>query len=404
MIRKLRVRFIVLSMCSLLAVLTLIMGCVNILNYRKIVQDADMVLSVLAENSGAFPGKKEAFPKSMSPELPYESRFFTVLLDHTGQPVLVDTGRIAAVDTDTAISYAKELFSQDTARGFFGHYRYVRQALETGVRIIFRDCGRNLSTFRSFIVTSLIISLFGLVAVCALIILFSARIVRPVLESYEKQKQFITDAGHEIKTPLTIIDADAEVLQADIGDNEWLEDIRAQTRRLAALTNDLIYLSKMEEADRKLQMIEFPFSDMVMETAQSFQALARTQEKSFLCQIQPMVPLCGDERALRQLVSILLDNALKYTGEGGSIRFTLQRQARVLHLEVWNTTRQPVSTGNLDMLFDRFYRMDRSRSSQTGGYGIGLSIAKAIVAAHKGKISAVSRDGKSLSIHVFLPI
>ena len=224
------------------------------------------------------------------------------------------------------------------------------------------------------------------------------------MESYEKQKQFITDAGHEIKTPLTIIDADAEVLQADIGDNEWLEDIRAQTRRLAALTNDLIYLSKMEEADRKLQMIEFPFSDMVMETAQSFQALARTQEKSFLCQIQPMVPLCGDERALRQLVSILLDNALKYTGEGGSIRFTLQRQARVLHLEVWNTTRQPVSTGNLDMLFDRFYRMDRSRSSQTGGYGIGLSIAKAIVAAHKGKISAVSRDGKSLSIHVFLPI
>ena len=404
MIRKLRMRFIGLSMCSLLVVLGLIVGSINILNYRKIIRDADTVLSLLADNSGVFPRRNEAFPKSMSPELPYESRFFTVVLDHEGLPVAVDTGRIAAVDTDTAISYAQKLFAQDASRGFSGHYRYIRQPLGTGVRMIFLDCGRNLSTFRSFLVTSLVISLSGLLAVFLLIILLSARIVRPVLESYEKQKQFITDAGHEMKTPLTIIDADAEVMQSDVGENEWLEDIRTQTRRLAALTNDLIFLSKMEETDRRLRMIEFPFSDVVAEEAQSFQAPAKTKGIFFSCRIQPMLSLCGDEKALRQLVSILLDNALKYAGEGGGISVSLQRQGRAVNLTVYNTTSEPVSRENLDRIFERFYRMDQSRNSQTGGHGIGLSIAKAIVTAHRGKISAASVDGQSLTISVSLPV
>ena len=156
-------------------------------------------------------------------------------------------------------------------------------------------------------------------------------------ESYEKQKRFITDAGHELKTPLTVIDADAEILSMDLGENEWLIDIQTQTRRLAELTNDLILLSRMEEDRAPVAMIEFPISDLAEEMVRSFQALARTQEKTFTSRIEPMLSYKGDEKSLRQLLSILLDNALKYSEPGGTISLELGRQGKNLHLSVYNT-------------------------------------------------------------------
>ena len=224
-----------------------------------------------------------------------------------------------------------------------------------------------------------------------------------VLESYEKQKRFITDAGHEIKTPVTIIDADAEVLAMDLGENEWLRDIQLQTKRLAALTKDLVFLSRMEEDRAPVAIIEFPISDLAEEMVRSFQALARTQEKTFTSRIKPMLSYKGDEKSLRQLLSILLDNALKYSEPGGTISLELGRQGKNLHLSVYNTC--PVmEREHLAHLFDRFYRTDSSRNSQTGGYGLGLSIAAAITAAHRGRISASTEDGHSLRITVTLPV
>lgn len=407
MIKRLRARFILLSMGSLLLVLTLILGSVNLVSYRQIVQDADGILDLLAENGGLFPLPEFSRPgghaDKLSPELPYEARYFSVLLGADGAVCSVDTGRIAAVDPQSAARYALEVLAAGRTRGFSGIYRYILQDCDEGTRVIFLDCGRSLSTFQTFLFSSLGISLFGVLAVLLLILLLSGRIIRPVSQSYEKQRRFITDAGHEIKTPLTIIDADAEVLQADIGENEWLEDIRKQTKRLAALTNDLIYLSRMEETQNRLQAIDFPLSDLVEETAQSFQLLARAQGKHFDMHIEPMLSFCGDEAALRQLISILLDNALKYTAEGGHIRLSLERQARTLRLCVFNETATPIPREALAHMFDRFYRADPSRSTQTGGYGIGLSIARAIVAAHKGKLSATSQDGHSLLMCVTLP-
>ena len=232
-------------------------------------------------------------------------------------------------------------------------------------------------------------------------LLFSGRIIKPVSISYEKQKQFITDAGHELKTPISIIDADAEVLGMEVGENEWLQDIRRQTERLATLTGDLISLSRLEE-QAPLQMITFPFSDMVEETAHSFLARAKQQNKSLTLSVEPMLSLCGDEKALTQLVTILLDNALKYSDDGGHIDLSLSHSGKSVRLTVENSS-ETVDTAQLPQLFDRFYRGDRSRSSQTGGYGLGLSIAKAIVQAHKGKIAASSRDGHSVLITVTLP-
>ena len=189
----------------------------------------------------------------------------------------------------------------------------------------------------------------------------------------------------------------------ECGENQWISDIRRQAQRLTGLTNDLIYLSRMEEEQPKLQLIEFPLSDVAEEMAQSFHALARSQEKEFSLHIQPMLSYTGDEKAIRQLLSILLDNALKYSPAGGQLELRLEKQGRTLLLTVSNTSAQPIEPGKLPHLFDRFYRTDQSRSSQTGGYGLGLSIARSIVLAHKGKIRAESPDGRTLTFVIHLP-
>ena len=407
MIKKLRIKFIALSMFSLLLVLFIIMGSINILNYQDIVKDADSVLSILKSNNGAFPkmeeprGKHDS-PKPLSPETPYESRFFSVLMSREGEVISVDTGKIAAVDTATAMEYAESLWERQENQGFIGDYRYTFQETDEGTRIIFLDCGRTLSTFRSFLFTSCGISLLGLLAVFTLLALLSGRIIKPFSESYEKQKRFITDAGHELKTPLTSIDADADVLSMEFGENEWIQDIQSQTKRLASLTNDLILLARMDEGTKQVQKIDFPFSDLASEMVQSFQALALQQNKTFSSRIQPMLSLCGDEKSLRQLLSILLDNALKYSDPEGAISLSLEKSGKSIRLTVFNTV-ENISPESLPHLFERFYRADPSRNSQTGGYGIGLSIAKAIVTSHKGKITASSPDGRSLQVVVVLP-
>lgn len=408
MIRKLKIKFTVLSMTALLVLLCVIVAGMNILNYNAVVQDADDILGVLSLNRGSFPDfdgdKKGDMPKNMSPETPYESRYFSVLMTDDAEVILIDTSRIKAVDTKEAITYAEEAIQRNTSRGFIGNYRFFCDANGETIRLTFLDCGRKLDSFRTFLLASIAMALGGFAIFFFVILFFSGKILRPVAESYEKQKRFITDAGHEIKTPLTIIKADIDVLEMELGENEWLEDIQKQSQRLSSLTNDLVYLSRMEEADTPLPMIEFPLSDVVSETAASFQALAQTQEKDFQCEIQPMLSLNGSEKAIRQLVNILLDNALKYSPAQGHVSLSLQKQGRQIRLTVFNTTASPVSKENLGQIFERFYRMDASRNAQTGGYGIGLSIAKAIVTAHNGKIRAATQDGQSLEITAAFPV
>lgn len=417
MIKKLRMKLIVASMVSLFVVLFIIMGIISVLNYRHLTADADRVLSVLQENDGKFPEMEERpedelpqeLPKEqdvyrkkdnlLSPELPYESRYFSAKLDSEGNVITIDTGKIAAVDTSTGTEYAKKVWKDGSSKGFMGDYRYIVYTADAQTQIIFLDCGRNLNTFRNFVITSAAVSAVGLLSVLLLMIFLSAHIVKPFSENYEKQKRFITDAGHELKTPLTIIDADTEILEMDFGESEWISDIQNQTKRLTDLTNNLILLSRMEEEQTRLQIIEFCLSDMVEETADSFQALAKTQNKTLESNIQHMISMKGDEKNLSQLVTILLDNAVKYSGSEGRISLTLEKQKNTIRLSVFNTA-DAISREHLEHLFDRFYRTDQSRNSQTGGYGLGLSIAAAIVRAHKGKITASTEDEKSLKITV----
>lgn len=222
---------------------------------------------------------------------------------------------------------------------------------------------------------------------------------RPVEESYERQKRFITDASHEIKTPLTIIDANTEVLEMESGENEWTQSTRNQIKRLSYLTQQMITLSKLDEQNSIFEKSEISLSQLVCESVEMFEATAKTKNKTICARIEEDITFCGDEKAMTQLIGILLDNAIKYSGETSLIEVSLRKKGKKIYFEVCNPA-DNIPKGNLDILFERFYRMDSSRNSETGGTGIGLSVAKAIVTAHKGKIAAFSPDGASLKVVV----
>ena len=435
MIRKLRVRFIILSTASLLLLLGIIVISSSVLTYRELVENADRVLAMLAENGvhplPELPPEQVRFPgtdaekrdkefmgpfgrRPLSPESMYEARFFAVVLSAEGQVLRVDTQRLVMVDETEAGDYGEAAYRKKGARGFIGEFRYQKLTGENSdsdheMCVLFLDCGRNLFTFKHSLMINCLISFLGLVAVFIVIVVISGKIVRPVSESYEKQKQFISVAGHEIRTPVTIIDADAELLAMEIGDgNEWLQDICKQTKRMAVLTDNLLTLSRMDEHRQQYTMIDFPISDVVEETVLSFQALAHSWNRNIMTEIAPMLSFHGDEGSVRQLVGILLDNAIKYIREqadGGceDILLKLGKKGRSLCLSVSNSS-EPVSEEQLKRFFERFYRTEQSRDSETGGYGLGLSIARSIVEAHRGKITASAPAAGTVRITVVLPM
>lgn len=409
MIKKLYRKFILVSILAVTLVLFVIMASINILNYQNLVTEADRMLDWMTNTDPAMQAASPAETgHGKHANLPFDSRSFSVVLDEKGNLISIDLRDTISMDQKTALSYAKTIQKKDQKRGFIHSYRFLStqigqsdQSQET--KIDFVDCQRSLSNFRSFLMISLLVSLFGLLMVFLLICIFSRRIMRPVEESYRKQKRFITDAGHELKTPLAITDADATVLEMEVGENEWLSDLKKQTQRMAGLTRDLIYLARMDEGSAKLVMIDFPLSDVVTETAQSFRSRAQLAEKTFDIDVEPMINFFGDEKAIRQLVGILLDNAIKYSNDNGKIKIRLSRQNHKIDLSVYNTA-DCIKEEDLPRIFDRFYRSDASRNSENGGYGIGLSLAQAIVSAHKGKIQAQSKDGRSMIIKVTLPL
>lgn len=293
---------------------------------------------------------------------------------------------------------AKNVFLRDEKSGFYGNYRFGLADTEKGSIIVFLDCFRSLSTFRSFAFSGIFISVIGLAAVFILVLIFSGVIVRPIAESYEKQRRFITDASHEIKTPLAIISANAEVIEAENGESEWTNSIKNQVENLSGLTQNLITLSRMEEG-KEPAMNNVSLSQIVIESLEPFYTLASSKEKILTTHIDADITVLGNDPMLRQLVSILADNAVKYSNENAEIIVSLKKQGRGAVLSFENTV-DGISTGNHDRLFDRFVRSDNSRNSQTGGHGIGLSVAKAIAETHKATVSAFSPNGKTLNISI----
>lgn len=380
----------------------------------------------------------------ISPESQFDTRYFTVTINSKGEVENIDTSKIASVSSENAAEYAKKLWKSgkkgDGKSGFADNCKYLTVDEDGSTMYIFLSCQRELSTIKTYILASVGISVFGLLVVFVMIYFFSGKILKPVLESYEKQKRFITDASHEIKTPLTIIDANTEVLEMMEGENEWTSSTRKQIARLTSLTEKLVFLSRMDEEATKLEMLEFSLSDAILDTAEPFKAVARTKGKKLTIDVTDKILYTGDEKTIRQLVSILLDNAIKYSGcssvscENGNvnkdninktylnkttqtqnncvtagdmapeIELTMRPSGKNRIITVWNTVDDTanIKKGRQDMLFERFYRTDASRNSKTGGFGIGLSAAYAIVKAHKGKITAESKDGQSIKFTIVL--
>lgn len=233
------------------------------------------------------------------------------------------------------------------------------------------------------------------------VVIFSRRVTQPVLDNMEKQKQFITDAGHELKTPLTIISANVEVLELCNEENEWTNSIKNQVNRMSSLISNLLMLAKMDEMVEEEKQVVY-FGKAVQAAAESFDVVASGKQISMENEIDVSAVVQGSPTRLNQLIMILIDNAVKYTEAGGAIRISCKKKKeKQILFSVWNSC-EPMSNREITRLFDRFYRKDSSRSRQTGGYGIGLSAAQAIVRAHKGHISA-GNQGKGICFTVQLP-
>lgn len=405
MAKKLRRKFIIIAVSAVFVVLLLLAGVINLAYYQQMEEHSEELLEILAENEGYFPKKKDNkdydLPPHMSEETPFSTRYFTVKTDKNDECIMVDTGKIRSVSTSDAAAYAKELLQKDEESGFYKNYMYLISEKNYGNLTIFLDCSMELRSFFLLIRISSLVCITGTLAVFLLVLILSPKAIAPVVKSYEKQKQFITDASHELKTPLAIINTNTEVIEMEQGENDWTKSIHNQVNKLSKLVENLIVLSRMDEEKHELQKTDFSISDAVEETCEAFQSLAVSNNKRILLQVEKNLTYCGNESSLRQLLSILLDNAVKYGASGSLILVTLKKQGSKYILETSNEA-EGLKTGSYDIIFERFYRMDTSRNSKSGGYGIGLSIANAIVKKHKGKITANSPDGKKLVITVIL--
>lgn len=330
-------------------------------------------------------------------ETPYETRYFTVSIKDNGTPESIDTGKIAAVSTEDALEMAQRLIAAGKTRGYESNYKYLIKKTDTGSLCIFIDRGRALKSVRDFMIISLLVALGAAAAVFVLIVIFSGIVTKPVAESYEKQKKFITNAGHELKTPLAVINSCTEVIEMEQGESKWTKGITSQTERLATLTGELVALARMDEGSSQLTFESFSLSETVSEILDPFSLMAEQKGLGFTTDIKDGIMFKGDKSMIAKLCSILADNAVKYTPEGGTIRFTLSAKGRHIILSSENTA-EDIEKGAHPELFDRFRRGDSSHSSETPGYGIGLSMAQSIVNAHGGRIEALSKDGKSLTI------
>ena len=408
MLKKLRLRVILSAILVFFAVIALIAVLVNVVNYYSVTARADQTLGyILAfeENAptdpavgGPPPGPFMALPDL---EANYMTRFFVVRLDAGENAVSAYTDYIAAVDEDEAVRLAKQAADRKADRGYLGEYRYVREQVGGNTVVVFLNVSRDQQSMRALRNQTLAVAGGSLLLVSVLVFLFSGKAMKPILNNIERQKRFITDASHELKTPLTSISTSLDVISLEYGEDEWTENIRAQTGRMAKLVSELVTLSRLDEEQPLPVKESFSLSNAAWEILEVYQPQAKARGKKLEADVPDGISLTGDKNAVQQMLSVLLDNAIRYSDPEGEIRFSLGRKRGKVRIEVFNTCRLD-EPPDVKRLFDRFYRPDSSRSSDTGGNGVGLAIAKAVAEAHGGTITARCPSGKSMTMTVVL--
>lgn len=397
MLKKLRRRFIAAAMAAIGAVTLVLLCAVNLWNYKITTDSLDATLDIMSLTGSYSSGKDYSLPEIFgghSSEEMYMTRFFAVYYDQNGKAAGVFRDYIATVSVEQALSYSSDALSSGRERGYYGDYRYRVLGASGGSIVVFLNAVPEQQSMKTLLRVSVIVSLLALLAAFALITAFSKKATAPYMKNMQLQKQFITDAGHELKTPLTSISTSADVLKLETGENEWVNNIQKQAARMSKLVANLVTLSKLDEGAQMPDMCDFSLSDAAWEVSEPFELRAVAQGRKYSRSIEDNITVHGDMAAVQQMISILLDNAFKYSDEGGEIRLSVRKQHKGSVIEVYNTCAEG-SLGDISRFFDRFYRADKARSAD-GGTGIGLSIARAVAEAHGGSISAESADGRSI--------
>lgn len=289
-------------------------------------------------------------------------------------------------DAQTLLDYVLEKGKTD---GWYGSLQYFRKDYDRGTLVVFSDRSAEQLLLHKVLLVSILVFLLMEGVVFLLTMILTKRAMRPMQETFERQRQFISDAGHELKTPLTIISANVDILHDEIGENKWLSYIQSQAERMRVLVGEMMNLTKLEMGDKEKDFVDFSLSEAVSGAALPFEGQAFEQEKHLELEIQEDISYHGNPDQIKQLVGIFMDNALKYSKEHGEIRVTLQQVQNKKTLKVYNTGKG-IPESEKEKIFQRFYRSDASRARATGGYGLGLSIAQSIADAHKIRIQVES--------------
>lgn len=390
MTKALQRKFIRTAMVAVTALLVVLLGSINLANWWQERAQTDQMLQFLLQEDlpPADQGPSDRGPlwQPFNADTRGAARFFQIFYDQSGQVVRVDVGQIATVSESQALAYADQCQGQQ--EGAVDRFRFCRAATRDGQGevLLFLDVSDSRQSILVVLLLSVGVGLACWLGTFFLVALLSRRAIAPVVRGMEKQRQFVTNAGHEIKTPLAIIQANTEALELHQGQSKWSRNIRAQTIRLTGLMENLLTLARMDEA-RLPPPQKVDLSQAAQESLEASQEAAGAREVTLTGEIAPGLTLPASREHMVQLLSILLDNGVKYTEPGGEIALTLTQEGSRLRLRVTNGPTQ-VPAGDLSRLFDRFYRGDPARNQKSGGYGIGLSAAQAIVQAWHGTIAA----------------
>lgn len=402
MIKKLRWKFIAVAMISIIVVLMAIIGTITLINYNKTVDNIDKVLTVLVDNDGKFNGldfgddnlkntdvnnnkdnlNHQKDYGEFTKETPYWTRFFSVKFTNSNPDPAVDTSMIASVSKEEAINMAKETIDSNSMIGFYGAYRYKVKIADDFKLVVFVDCTKEMRSIRYFVFTGTWISLVGIIAVFIIVFIFSKIVFNPVKRTYDKQKRFVTNAAHELKTPLTIISANNELIDAEYNSLDETQAIDKQVKKLTIMINNLTLLSKLDEEDKNVDLKEkVDLTKLSNDLIEPFKVIFESRNIKFKFFVDDNCYIKGNTNLISQLLSLLIDNANKYALT--YINFEVRIVGKGVELKTSNDA--DIDEKNPNLLLERFYRNDKARGKIEGS-GIGLSVVNEIVKLHKGTI------------------
>lgn len=411
MIKKTRQKFMTITIAAISLVLMLILGILNISVYGGIYFSAKDNIELIRERRGfvfsseipgdVFEGDYGGqFSDIMNASGKVSYMYVRISNNNTGAP-FITTNMSDTYSSDTIYFIAKTLADSGMRDGIYKNLMYEVTVDDLNTTVVIIDVSGDMSLLRNLMLFSVIIIVLSIVFVFIFTYFLSKWAVRPVQTAFENQQRFISDASHELKTPLTVISANADVLESEIGENKWLSNIKSQSVIMNELVHDLLDLAKLDETRDEMILSEFDLSSVVLSKALEFECTAFEKGKTFEQNIAENLMYRGNEDTIKHLVTILIDNAIKHSDEHGIIRVTLTSNGSRRILQVYNTG-NGIRNEEKGKIFNRFYRSDKSRSRETGGYGLGLSIAKSIVDTHNGIITVDGEENKWVSFTVIL--